>query len=167
VKRAAVTACLLALVATSGGCAKLRERFGKQAPPESASPSAQGTASASAAAAAPSTSTTASRSTSASTTLPDGWPKGVPTYPGSTVQSAMTSAAGQSVILRTRDSTTRVREYYMDRLGGMKLQTDLTLPSAQGGSTVMIFKDTASLVTVSIAPLPGHETSLTLAIAKR
>jgi hypothetical protein len=176
VKRAAVTACLLALVvATSSGCAKLREKLGKKGPAESDSPSAQGTAGASADAAAPSSSAdasrgasaTASRGTSASTTLPDGWPKGVPPYPGSTVQSAMTSAAGQSVILRTRDSATRVREYYMDRLGGMKLQTDLTLPSPQGASMIMVFKDTASLVTVSIAPLPGRETSLTLAIAPR
>jgi hypothetical protein len=171
VKRAAVTACLLALVvATSGGCAKLREKLGKQGSAESAAPSATGTTAASAGAAAPATSTDSKGGASVSTKLPDGWPPSVPAYPGGTVQSAMTSASGQSLTLRTRDSATRVREYYRDRLGGMKLQTDLTLPSptgAQGGTMVMTFKDTASFVTVSIAPLPSRETSLTLAIAKR
>jgi hypothetical protein len=171
VKRAAVTACLLALVvATSGGCAKLREKLGKQGSTESASPSAPGTAAASAGAAAPATSTDSRGGTSVSTKLPDGWPTSVPAYPGATVQSAMSSASGQSVILRTRDSATRVREYYLDRLGAMKLQTDLTVPSPQGapgGTMVMVFKDTASIVTVSITPLPSRETSLALAIAKR
>jgi hypothetical protein len=163
VKRAAVTACLLALVvATSGGCAKLREKLGKKGPAESASPAAG-----SAGAPAPVSSAGASGGASAGSKLPDGWPTSVPTYPGATIQSAMTSESGQSVTLRTRDSATRVRDYYMDRLGGMKLQTDLTLPSPQGATMVMTFKDTASLVTVSIAPLPSRETSLTLAIAKR
>jgi hypothetical protein len=169
VKRAAVTACLLTLaalvVATSGGCKKVREKLGKNGPPESAG------ASAPAATAAPGTSAGAapasSTGTSVSTKLPDSWPKEVPTYPGSTVQSATTSPTGQSLILRTRDSVTRVREYYMDRLGGMKLQTDMTMPSPAGPSMVMTFKDPALLVSVSIAPLPSHETSLTLAIAKR
>jgi hypothetical protein len=171
VKRAAVTVCLLALVAlfaaTSGGCAKLREKLGKKGPAESASPSAPATGAESAGGAAPVSSTDTSRGASAGSKLPDGWPTSVPTYPGSIVQSATTSVSGQSVTLRTRDSATRVREYYMDRLGGMKLQTDLTLPGPQGAAMVMTFKDTASLVTVSIAPLPSRETSLTLAIAKR
>jgi hypothetical protein len=160
-KRVAVALSVVMLALPLGGCAKLRERFGRKGADETSSGAAPASAGALTVGPGPVVPTVSSGK------LPDGWPPGLPPYPGAIIVSATNSAAGKNVILRTRDSALKVREYYMDRLAATKLQTDLTIPGQPAPSMVMSFKDGDTIITVTIAPTPTRETTVSLGIAPK
>jgi len=96
--------------------------------------------------------------------LPDGWPSKVPPYPGGTIQAAMSSPNGKTVILVTNDTPAQVHAFYKDKLGGMKLQADVDL----GSGKVLTYKDGATTVSCTIAANSGGSggaTSVTLSVA--
>lgn len=104
----------------------------------------------------------------AGATMPDAWPKEVPTYPGASVTlSACSGTAGQPghscmVSLETADGPEKVFEYYKGNVsGGWTKEAEATY----GGSYTLSFRNGGRLLAVNAMGDGAGRTTVQLAIA--
>jgi hypothetical protein len=66
----------------------------------------------------------------AGVSLPDGFPKDVPVYPGATVAASVTAQDMMNVSLQTTDSLSQVKTFYQQKLkqNGWEIQSTMSMP---------------------------------------
>ena len=79
--------------------------------------------------------------------LPDDWPSSVPVYPGSTVVASFSANDGKMVHLETKDSVDEVTKFYKDKLSGFTKEAELDL----GGNRTIAYKKGKEKIGISIA----------------
>lgn len=161
-KRVVVVFAMGSLLVASG-CSKIREKLFEKAV-ETSTGGEVDLSSSSGGVTVKDPKTGAAVQTGSAAKLPDGWPSKVPTYPGATIQAAMASPNGKTVVLVTNDSPAQVHAFYKDKLGGMKLQADIDM----GAGKVLTYKDGATTVSCTIGANSGStagSTSVTLSVA--
>jgi len=96
--------------------------------------------------------------------LPDGFPKDVPVYPGSTPTVTSTTAEVTNVVLKTADPAAKASAFYKEKLAaaGWTTESTLNLPS---GSVVSCSKGGRAL---NLAVVGGdNETTISLTLGKK
>jgi hypothetical protein len=68
--------------------------------------------------------------------LPEGFPKDVPIYPGSTVTLSVSTKEGVQVGLKTADAPAKVADFYKAQLKSQGWEIETTLDSEQGSMLV-------------------------------
>lgn len=96
-------------------------------------------------------------------TVPDSWPKSVPTYPSGTLKGAMsaTGAAATGKIqhtltYETPDDAAKVVQFYTENLKGFSKTSELDL----GGNRVLSFEGDGKIVAITVSRLPGASKSM-------
>jgi hypothetical protein len=100
-------------------------------------------------------------------TVPDDFPKVVPSYPGSTVAFAATShelgKEGWTINLETRDSKDKVAAYYKANLSGFTQASTMEL----GTSLMQVWQSPKYDVTLILAEEGDAKTSVTLNVSSK
>lgn len=72
-------------------------------------------------------------------TLPEGWPAGLPQYPGSTISNVTRSAQGgrvvTTVVLSTGDQPASILSFYDDKAKAAGFEKKVSISSQNGGGT--------------------------------
>lgn len=99
--------------------------------------------------------------------LPDDFPKGVPAYPGATVQfAAKTSNSGKdawSAAFETPDSKDKVAAFYKSNLGGFNQASSMEL----GDSVVQAWQSPKYDVSLIIAADAAGKTTITMGVTAK
>ena len=98
--------------------------------------------------------------------MPEGWPASLPQYPGSTVESSLSSETPEgrssSVYLQTSDPPRKVADFYVGKAeaAGYKKQTEMETPE---GITLMFEGADKAFIVSAITSDSGCDVSLQLA----
>jgi hypothetical protein len=93
--------------------------------------------------------------------LPEGFPKDVPVYPGSTVTMGITTKEGIQVALKTADPANKVATFYNEKLKGNGWSIETTMNTGDG-SMVTAKKDKRTVVAVMSRDSDATTISLTV-----
>ena len=93
--------------------------------------------------------------------VPDGFPKDVPVYPGSTVTMSMAAKDGMHVALKTADPSGKVVAFYNEKLKASGWEIEATMNTGES-SMVSGKKDKRSVVAVTGRDSDGTTITLTV-----
>lgn len=97
--------------------------------------------------------------------LPDGFPKDIPVYPGSTVTMSVDVKDGMQVMLKTADPANKVFDFYKENLksGGWAIETSV---NTEANSTVVGKKDKRTAMVMANRESKGATIMLTVQTEK-
>lgn len=88
-------------------------------------------------------------STGGEVSLPDGFPKDVPLYPGASTMFSATTPQGMQVGLKTKDGVDKVVRFYQEKIKAADWQIDTSMNSQEGGMLSAKKASNTLLVTVT------------------